>query len=334
MTCWKWQSRAQTEVDRISCEEEERVSRGFEIQTYFSVNGSLDSIRRAAVKTNDAAMLNLKYIPAARLVYVNRQWRSTQFEGFPLGMTTGMWRSSMPDPGAPGKETWRLVHLWTSNIADALLIEPIQPLGLNTEGVITLQYAFKRAIESVFQVETNELGVVAIGDRQAPNILLYEAAEGSLGILSQFAEDVTAFHRVVAKAKELCRYDDSQYKAPASYDDLLSYFNQRDHQSIDRFKIQGALDKLLASTIELQAGAGYRNYDDQYQAMLANLDPNSTTERKFIDFLYKKGLRLPDRAEASPRRLRSARFLLRAAPLGVLRRHAARRAGRAGRRSH
>ena len=32
------ESRAE-EVDRISCEEEERVSRGFDIKTYFSVDG-------------------------------------------------------------------------------------------------------------------------------------------------------------------------------------------------------------------------------------------------------------------------------------------------------
>jgi len=46
------------------------------------------------------------------------------------------------------KEAFRLVKLWTSNLADALYIEPIQPLGLKREGVITLQHALKRAIEA------------------------------------------------------------------------------------------------------------------------------------------------------------------------------------------
>jgi hypothetical protein len=31
--------------------------------------------------------------------------------------------------------------------------------------------------------------------------------------------------------------------------------------------------------------------------MLRNLDPNSSTERKFLDYLYKNGLRLPDAAQ-------------------------------------
>lgn len=45
---------------------------------------------------------------------------------------------------------------------------------------------------------------------------------------------ISAFHAVVARAQELCRFDDPEYKCPASYDDLLSYYNQRDHQIIDR----------------------------------------------------------------------------------------------------
>jgi hypothetical protein len=114
----------------------------------------------------------------------------------------------MPGPESNIKEAFQLVKLWTSNLADALYIEPIQPLGLGPEGVITLQHALKRAIESVFQVEPNEIGVVTVGDPQVPNILLYEAAEGSLGILSQFVDDVGVFQKVVEQAITLCRYDD------------------------------------------------------------------------------------------------------------------------------
>ncbi|MEO8409518.1 MAG: helicase-related protein, partial [Propionivibrio sp.] len=291
------ESRAE-EVDRISCEEEERVSRGFTIQTYFSVDGGHhDRVRKAVARTSEGALLNLRYVPAARLVHVNTQWRSQKTEGFPLGLVSGDWRSSMPEPDANLKEDFRLVKLWTSNLADALYIEPIQPLGLKPEGVITLQSAFKRAIENVFQVEPNEIGVVSIGDPEAPNILLYEAAEGSLGILSQFVDDVDVFHLVVKQATALCRFDDDDYKGPASYDDLLSYYNQRDHKLIDRHLIKDALEKLRICSIEIQTNKGYGSYEDQYQALLRGLDPNSSTERKFIEFLYTAGLRLPDAAQ-------------------------------------
>ena len=192
------ESRAE-EVDRISCEEEERVSRGYEIRTYFSVDGGhLERVHKAVVRSSESALLNLRYMPAARLVYVNYRWRSNQSEGFPLGLLSGDWRGSMPEPNNNLKEDFRLVKLWTSNLADALHIEPIPALGLKAEGVITLQHALKRAIETVFQVEPNEIGVVAVGDPEAPNILLYEASEGSLGILSQFVEgrrDLSQSHR-------------------------------------------------------------------------------------------------------------------------------------------
>jgi superfamily II DNA or RNA helicase len=291
------ESRAE-EVDRISCEEEERVSRGYEIKTYFSVDGgNLDCVRKAVIRSNESTLLNLRYIPAARLVHVNDQWRSQRTQGFPMGLVSGDWRSSMPGKGANVREQFELVKLWTSNVADALYVEPIPALGLQSEGVITLQHALKRAIERVFQVEPNEIGAVAVGDPDAPNILLYEAAEGSLGILSQFVDSVEIFHNVIEQAIDLCRYDDESYKGPASYDDLLSYYNQRDHKIIDRHLIKDALEKLRIGTIERQENPKFKSYEDHYQAMLRALDPSSSTERKFLEYLYEHSLRLPDAAQ-------------------------------------
>ena len=291
------ESRAE-EVDRISCEEEERSSRGFEIRTYFSVDGGqFERVRKAVARTDENHLLNIRYIPAARLIHVNYKWRNHQDYGFPMGLISGNWRTSMPGPDANLNEDYRLVKLWTSNLADTLYIEPIKPLGLQPDGVITLQYALKRAIELQFQVEPNEIGVISIGDPEAPNILLYEAAEGSLGILSRFTLEPDTFHEVVSQAIALCRYDDPDYKEPASYDDLLSYYNQRDHKIIDRHLIQDALEKLSICAVEIQANPGYASYDEHYQALLRNLDPSSSTEKKFIDYLYEKGLRLPDSAQ-------------------------------------
>ena len=186
----------------------------------------------------------------------------------------------MPGPNDNVREEFRLVKLFTSNVADALYIEPVAALGLNADGVVTLEHALKRAIETVFQVEPNEIGVVTLGDPEAPNILIYEAAEGSLGILSQFVEDTQVFLRVIEAAKQICRFDDPDYHAPASYNDLLSYYNQRDHKVIDRHLIKDALDKLALCTIEIQTNTAYRDYEEQYQSMLRHLDPNSSTERE------------------------------------------------------
>ena len=286
------------EAARITCEEEERISRGYQVESFFHVDGGdFTSIRWAVARSGDNHLLNLRFIPAARLVSLNKGWRFQKTEGFPMGMTSGNWRNSMPEPDPDAREDYRIVKLWTSNLADALYIEPIQALGLEPDGVITLQHALKRAIESVFQVEPNEIGVSTMGDPECPNILLYEAAEGSLGILSQFVEDVATFRKVIETAQQVCRFDDEEYKAPASYDDLMSYYNQRDHQRLDRFLIRDALDKLKLTDIEIQASAAFKDYEEQYQHMLRHLDPNSSTERTFIEHLYQNGLRLPDAAQ-------------------------------------
>ena len=286
------------ETARITCEEEERVSRGYRIEAYFQVDGGdFASLRSAAVRSGESHLLNLRFIPAARLVSVNRGWRAHRAEGFPIAMGSGAWRSSMPEPDPDAGHDARLVKLWTSNVADALYVEPIAALGLDPDGVVTLQYALKRAIETVFQVEPSELGVSAMGDPGCPNILLYEAAEGSLGILSQLVEDVAVFHRIAETAQHLCRFDDNAYKAPASYDDLMSYYNQRDHARLDRFLIQDALERLRHTELELRMSARFEDYEAHYRHMLRSLDPDSSTERTFIDHLYRHGLRLPDAAQ-------------------------------------
>ena len=286
------------ETERITCEEEERISRGYQIDSYFHADErDPNDFPLAEAKTDGNHLLNLRYIPAARLISVNAGWRSKQTEGFPIGMTSGNWRGTMPGPNDNIDEKHRIVKLWTSNLADALYIEPVQALGLEPKGVVTLQYALKRAIETLFQVEPNEIGASVMGDPESPNIILYEAAEGSLGVLSQFVENVETFQKIIEVAEKICRYDDGEYKAPASYDDLMSYYNQRDHQHLDRFLIQNALSKLKLADIELRKKTGHVDYDARYEQMLRHLDSNSSTERTFIDHLYQNGLRLPDDAQ-------------------------------------
>ena len=102
---------------------------------------------------------------------------------------------------------------------------------------------------------------------------------------------------MIAEAIALCRYDDPEYKGPASYNDLLSYYNQRDHKIINRYLIKEALEKLMLCTIEMQTNKNFKSYEEHYQSLLRGIDPNSTTERKFLDYLYNNGLRLPDAAQ-------------------------------------
>lgn len=288
------------ETARITCEEEERLSRGYKIDTYFAVDGDLSRTTKATLKSHDEPLINLTFIPAARIYSVNQGWRVKKREGFIIGLTTGLWHkeSKLTDNDKNGEDI-NLVKLVISNTSDALYLEPMSALGLEADGIITLQFAIKRAIERRFHVESNEISVTIMGDPKAPNIFLYESAEGSLGILSQFVQNISVFHEVVNDAIKICRFDETEYTRPASYDDLLSYYNQYYHQIIDRFLIKNALDKLRVCKIELQTNKHFDNYDHHYQKLLTRIDPNSSTERVFLDYLYKNNLRLPDEAQKS-----------------------------------
>ncbi|MCK5229970.1 MAG: hypothetical protein KAR13_06875, partial [Desulfobulbaceae bacterium] len=94
-----------------------------------------------------------------------------------------------------------------------------------------------------------------------------------------------------------CRYDDTEYKEDASYDDLLSYYNQRCHDIINRYLIRDALEKLQLCDLEIITNAAYPDYESQYQALLKQIDPTSSTELKFLNFLHSNGLKMPDAAQ-------------------------------------
>lgn len=285
-------------IERITCEEEERKKEGFDISVYFRIPGGMQATKKAKIKQDQNRLLNLTYIPAAELVHVNKGWRRSQEEGFVMGARTGFWKKNKAlDEKEESKEENIRVKLMTTQTADALYIEPTEALGLTFEGVLSLQYALKRAIEQYFQVESNEIGVQLMGEKDLPNIFLYESAEGSLGILSIITKEPRVFQKIVKEAFQICRYDDDSYEEKASYDDLLSYYNQPYHQQIDRFSIKPALETLMACEVEVQSNQLFDNYEEHYKAILAQIDKNSSTEFKFLNYLYDNKLRLPDKAQ-------------------------------------
>lgn len=294
------------EQKRISCEDEERISHGYQIKTYFSVPGGKETIIRAQVLNDKDVFLNLLFIPAAKLYQVNYKWRIKPGEGFLIGTKSGIWKKDkqLDEKNKKAKnnidditEPIRSVKLYTHDTADALYIRPIKSLALDKDGIITLQYALKRAIENKFQVESNEIAVSLIGDDENPNIFIYEASEGSIGILSQIVNDKDIFLEIVKEAYKICKYEDTNYSDPASYDDLLSYYNQQYHLVIDRFKIKDALEKLMTTEVEILATNRFNSHDEHYKYLLDRIDGSSSTERVFLDYLYNNGYRLPDEAQ-------------------------------------
>lgn len=292
------------ELQRITCQEEERTRKGYEIKTYFSVEGGFDSIAEALVKLEGEKLLHIHSIPAARLVHINYKWRSSSENGYALNLKNGYWQSKKNENEEEKTDDIKRIKLFTSTTANALYIQPVKSLGLrgDKDGVLTLMYALKKAVENYFQVESNEIGANIMGDLDTPNILIYEASEGSLGILSQIVDTPKVFRSVMTEAFNLCFIKDGNEVSeedliPATYDDLLSYYNQTHHQVLNRNYIRESLRMLKESAIEVLTSKSFDSYDEQYHALQAGRDPNSSTEDKFLKHLYGKALKLPDEAQ-------------------------------------
>jgi superfamily II DNA/RNA helicase len=291
------------ELQRITCQEEERTKKGYDIQTYFAVDGGFENTIEGIVSVSNEKLLHIHYLPTCRIFKLNLKWRASKEYGFTINLNTGYWQNKGQKEENGEKDEIKDVKLFTSDTANALYIQPIKALGLEGggNGVITLMFAIKRAIENYFQVESNEIGATIMGEDDAPNILIYESAEGSLGVLSQIMDNPSLYRAIMNEAYKVCFHKNGVEEAgevlPATYDDLLSYYNQFYHQQIDRNLVREALRNLNGSTVEVLSNKSFSSYDEQYQFLQSARDFNSSTEEKFLKFLYQNGLKLPDEAQ-------------------------------------
>ncbi len=296
-------------VERISSEEEDRMSTGYEIEQFFHFPGGIERTQRTTLKASEHPLLNLTYCQATQLIQVNKRWRTSKGseQGFVIGQTSGKWlkQVELENNEAREKDPALTVHLYTTDTADALYMQPVEALELTDDGVVSLTYALKRAIERVFLIEESEVNVWFMGPEDARNILIYESAEGSLGILSQLIENTGKLREVFTEAYKVIHYDPdtkedtAPEKPKASYDDLLSYYNQRYHEKLDRHSIKAALELLMICEADntLAVSPGFSTREAHYQYLLENYDQSSGMEKKLIDCLLQQQLRMPDRAQ-------------------------------------
>ncbi|HVJ44500.1 MAG TPA: DEAD/DEAH box helicase [Dongiaceae bacterium] len=248
-------------AERITANDEERVRQGFDIQTVFSWprrDGRVQ-ITEADFRCEDASILNLQYANSAEISRINkglkRRANQTVF-GFYIDPRSGYWAKSNdedPDVDVPPDvvRPVRIVPIVRDH-KNALLFRFNEPTAYAPETIVTVQHALMRGIEVVFQLEEGEvLGepLPARDNRRA--VLAYEATEGGAGVLSRLIEDPQALGKVAREALSLMHFEKvdeaiaaGDAKLLASHDGeacvrgcyrcLLSYFNQPDHELIDR----------------------------------------------------------------------------------------------------
>jgi very-short-patch-repair endonuclease len=311
-TCIQAQDMVATEEEKITCQEEERNRKFYQVKTFFASDDPR-AISECELKRGDSHLANIRYIPSCRLTYFLESRNDNNSNGFAFDTKTGDWISNdrlnriqaEAQQHPEMADRTKFVKLFTETTANAIYIQPLEALCLrNKEAVRTFLYAFKQAIEDVFQIEGSEMGADVMGEGNIPNVFIYENAEGSLGVLERLVKEPESYRQVVERAYEIC-YDTREELSqeaigkliPADYSNLLNYYNQPYHQQIDIRSIYQTLRIMMDATVEVHIAGQVLSYDQQYQALQEARDQNSSTEYEFLKYLYEHRLRLPDKAQ-------------------------------------
>lgn len=253
-------------AERISANDEERVRQGFDIQTVFSWPKKSDGqiqVTNAEFRSGDVSIFALQYANSAEISRLNKglkRRRDQTVFGFNIDPRTGYWAKSDDEPSDTDTppdvvKPVRIVPIVRDH-KNAILIRFKNPEAFAPETLTTLHHALLRGIEVVYQLEEGEvLGepLPARDNRRA--ILVYEATEGGAGVLTRLIDDPKAFSSVALIALELMHFEnvdaaveagdpdllivrDDEACVRGCYRCLLSYFNQPDHEQIDRSSVE------------------------------------------------------------------------------------------------
>jgi predicted Zn-ribbon and HTH transcriptional regulator len=254
---------------RIAADEEERERRGFEVAPYLrhspdatSFDLVVDGSSRAKVcrsRLGELLLANFGFRAGAeegfRYCLRCRRWIRGQGEQDEHTDATG--RNACPS-GGTAEDVLDKVVLFTSGRYDLLTIDVDVPQGVPARSFgWSLLHALRSGFEVAFSAEESELGgaLYCTGDAdRSVRILIHETDEGGAGLLDHL-EDLTAWRRMIDRALEILHVDPESGEERegacerACYECLLSFYNQREHDLLDRQVVVPFLWALRSATL-------------------------------------------------------------------------------------
>jgi len=284
-------------AERITANDEERQRQGFEIQTTFewaSRDGVLD-VRDGAARQGDDEVARLAYGQSATITRLNkglRRRRDKTKHGFMIDPVSGYWAKNEDedpnDPPDPTSSPRQVIVPAVHDRKNALLFRPVVE---NREDATlpTIQHALLRGIEAVFQLEQGELLAEPMPVAAArTGFLFYEATEGGAGVLTRLVTEPERLAEVARKALAILHFDvetlpetgsalvdlsDTSCVA-ACYRCVMSYYNQTDHELLDRRdeNAREFLLRLAGCQVHLDEVAAQSSSKDEKKASVSSGD--------------------------------------------------------------
>jgi len=247
-------------AERITANDEERKRQGFDLQTTFewAIRDQEVDVRRASASDDDGEIIRMAYGAGATITRLNKGLRrraDKKILGFRIDPVSGYWAKNededddenATDPTASPRQ-WIVPSV--QDRKNALLFQPVGD-AISEVTLATVQHAILRGIEAVFQLEEGEMLAEPMPTRDVRNgFLLYEATEGGAGVLTRLVSEETSLAAVARRALQIMHLDVGDGPLPdtvsslsdqprtacvaACYRCLMSYYNQPDHEVLDR----------------------------------------------------------------------------------------------------
>lgn len=315
-------------TERITANEEERVRQGYEMQTtiQFSEQDNKLQVVHTMLDDVDGPLLELQYGATATVWRMNLGWRRRKEKallGFMINPVTGHWVGGAGEEGEaeqdvpPDQTPPQRIVPYVEDRRNVLIIRPMEDLSLKT--MATLQYALKRGIEALYQLEESELMAEPLpGKEIRRSILFYESAEGGAGVLTRLATEPKAMAQVAEQALRIMHFlapTDGLWNPKALVEEkdasgeslceagcyrcLLSYYNQPDHTLIDRQDIDndGKVLDILCRLTRAEAKVGTFGRTPDEQAGELHRVSGSSLEQAWLKHVETQGYRPPDRGQ-------------------------------------
>ena len=301
-------------AEQITANDEERQRQGFDLQTTFewAIRDQEIDVRPASAADEEGEIVRMAYGPGATITRLNKGLRrraNKKILGFRIDPVSGYWAKNDDedaDEGAldPTASPRQWIVPSVQDRKNALLFQPVGDL-LSEVTLATVQHAFLRGIEAVFQLEEGEMLAEPMPTREVrKGFLLYEATEGGAGVLTRLVSQETSLAIVARRALEIMHLAFGDGPLPdstsglsdqpgtacvaACYRCLMSYYNQPDHELLDR------RDEDARAMLLRLARARTAARDNQPSHPPGRVDGEDSRERRWLAEASRRGIPAPD----------------------------------------
>jgi very-short-patch-repair endonuclease len=189
-----------------------------------------------------------------------------------------------------------LFTVGTHDVATLRISPPKDLKQSQTEAYyLTLKEALLQGLQIALNLDESEVDGIISKEQADPSkcdIILYETAEGGTGAIKA-PTTPQGFAGVVARARELLHDNDPKAGCnKACYECLLNYYNQREHEKLDRNLVLPTLRKLESAQATQVPPV---NQEQKLAELLKTCE--SELERNVLKRIATEGLPLPDKGQ-------------------------------------